>query len=163
MKKYIATLLAGLSLFFAATGAVLADNRYEIAAVDDVNGNATFAGTMTTSSPFSLDYGFSVLDFDLHYLTKDVAYNASNSTVLVEAQGFLFTAKDASSAFELTFYPDGSYYSEYSVPGRNTYADSGYFAFGELAPVPEPASVTLLLAGLGALGCRLRRRQQTVA
>lgn len=161
--KFITTLLAGLSLCFAATGMALADTRYEIAAIDDVDGNPTFAGTMTTTAPFSLDYDFNVVDFELNYLTKNVTYSSANSTVLIEAQGFLFTANDASSSFELTFYPDGSYYSEYVVPGRNTVGDSGYFAFGELAPVPEPASVALLIAGLGVVGLRARRRQTLIA
>ncbi len=161
--KFLTTLLAGLSLFFAATGLALADNRYEFAAIDDVNGDPTFAGTMTTTAPFSLDYAFSVVDFELNYLTKNVSYTAANSTIQIEAQGFLFTANDASSSLALTFYPDGSYYSEYFVPGHNTLGDSGYFAFGELAPVPEPASVALLLAGLGVVGLRARRLQAQAA
>lgn len=163
MKKYIAILFAGLSLFFAAAGAARADTRYEIAAIDDVDGNPTFSGLMTTTAPFSLEYNFSVVSFDLHYLTKDVTYTSANSTVLIEAQGFLFKANDGSSSFELTFYPDGSYFSDYVVPGHNTVSDSGYFAFGELAPVPEPTSVVLMLGGLGLVGLRARRQQQLAA
>jgi hypothetical protein len=152
------TMLAGLGLLLASAGPALADNRYDIVAVDDVNGAPTFVGSMTTSAPFSLDYSFNIIDFDLQYLTKSVTYNAANATVAIEAQGFLFNANDASSSFVLTFYPDASYYSEYLVPGSNSFDDSGYFAFVEVSAVPEPATTALLLAGLGLLGYRARHR-----
>jgi hypothetical protein len=156
-------LIAGLGLFLSAAGSALADTRYDIVAVDDVNGYSTFAGSMTTTAPFSLAYDFSIVDFDLQYLTKSVTYSSANSNVVIERQGFLFNAKDGSSSFELTFYPDASYYSELFVPGQDSYGDSGYFAFVEVAAVPEPASAALALAGLGVLGWCARRRSSVIA
>lgn len=153
----LATFLAGMTLFFAGTGAALADNHYDIVAIDDVNGDATFSGSMSTTAPFSLSYNFSVLDFRINDTVDGVMYDAANSTIAIETQGFLFSAKDGSSSFELTFYPDGNYYSDYLVAGHDTVGNSGYFVFNEVSAVPEPANAALLLVGLGALGLRARR------
>jgi hypothetical protein len=155
----LTSFLAGLTLFLAGTTAAFAANHYDVVAVDDVNGDPTFSGSMTTSAPFSLDYNFSISDYRIDVLANHVVYDFGNSTVLIERQGFLFNAKDASSSFELTFYPDGSYFSEYFVPGQDAVDNSGYFAFNEVPAVPEPANVALLLAGLGLVGVRARRQR----
>lgn len=59
---------------------------------------------------------------------------------------------------------DGSYFilSAFNaftddLTSRHTYADSSDFAY-QFAPVPEAQTVTMLLAGLGVLALRLRRR-----
>jgi hypothetical protein len=159
--KLFASIVAALCMSFAGAGAALADYRYDIKAIDDVDGDATFIGSMITSAPFSLAYNFSVLSFDLNYLTKGINYQSSNSTLVVEAQGFHLYAKDASSDLILTLYPDSSYFSEYTVAGQNTFNDSGYFLFSEnVAAIPEPASYALLLVGLGMFGFLARRKQK---
>ncbi len=162
--KLVASVIAALCMSLAGGGVALADYRYDIKAIDDVDGDATFAGSITTSAPFSLAYNFSVLSFDLNYLTKGVNYQSSNSTLVVEAQGFHLYAKDASSDLILTLYPDSSYFSEYTVTGQNTFNDSGYFLFSEnVAAIPEPASYALLSVGLGLFGFLARRNLKAAA
>lgn len=159
--QYIRLFFTVLMLSFAGSSFALADYQYVISAIDDVDGDPTFTGTMTTTAPISLNYQFSVLNFNLYNSIDNVTYQSSNSIIAIETQGFRFTANDLSSIFVLTLYPDNSYFSEYTALGQNTVNNSGYFAFTQqVAAVPEPETYAMLLAGLGLCGFVARRKQK---
>jgi hypothetical protein len=159
--QFIKSLLLVVALTFAASGAALADYRYNIIAVDDVDGDPTFSGTMTTTAPFSLDYNFSVLDFVLNNPLDNVTYRSTDASISIDRQGFTFTANNNSSSFILTLYPDNSYFSEFTAFGLDTINNSGYFSFiQQAAAVPEPQSNAMLLIGLAVLGGMVVRKQK---
>lgn len=162
--QYIRLFFTVLVLSFAGSNLALADYHYNISAIDDVDGDPTFSGSMTTTAPFSLNYNFSVLDFKLYDAIDNVTYQSSNAIIAIETQGFRFTANDSSSSFVLTLYPDNSYFSEYTVSGQNTVNNSGYFAFTQqVASVPETETYAMLLAGLGLFGFVSRNKQKASA
>ncbi|WP_124553531.1 PEP-CTERM sorting domain-containing protein [Methylophilus methylotrophus] len=162
--KYLVMFLA---LTFAGNGVALADYRYNIVAVDDVNGDPTFSGSMTTSAPFSLNYNFNVLDFVFNNPLDNVSYRSSDSSISIDKQGFTFAANNGTSTFILTLYPensyfsDTSYFSEFTALGQSTVNNSGYVSFiQQTAAVPEPSTNALLLAGLAVFVLVARRQQK---
>ncbi len=159
--RHIKFFFAALLMSFALTGVALADHRYNISAVDDVNGDATFTGSMVLTEPFSLNYGFAVVNFELHDLIDNVSYLSSSAAIEVGNQGFKFTSNDLSSSFILTLYPDSSYFSEYAIAGQSAVNNSGYFGFTEqIASVPEPETYAMFMAGLGLMGVMTRRTKK---
>lgn len=158
--QWIKFVVLFLALTFAGSSVALADYRYTILAIDDVNGDPTFSGSMTTSAPFSLDYNFSVLDFVLNDTLDNVIYRTANASIRIDTQGFTFAANNGSSSFILTLYPDNSYFSEFTALGQSTINNSGYFLFQQTAAVPEPATNAMLLAGLAVFGLLIRRQQK---
>lgn len=159
--KLIKFLVVLLALTFVSSGMAFADYRYNIVAVDDVNGDPTFSGSMTTTAPFSLNYTFSVLDFVLNDPLDNVIYRSTDASVTIDKQGFTFAANNGGSSFVLTLYPDNSYFSEFTALGQSTVRNSGYFSFvQQTAAVPEPETNAMLLVGLGLFGWLARRRQQ---
>lgn len=158
--RHIRFFFTAMLMSFALAGTALADHRYSISAIDDVNGDATFTGSMVLTEPFSLSYGFVVKNFELHDLIDQVSYFSSNAGIEVGNQGFKFTSNDRSSSFILTLYPDSSYFSEYEVAGQSAVNNSGYFSFTEqAASVPEPETYAMFLAGLGLLGVMRRTKK----
>lgn len=153
--KFLVLLLA---LTFAGSSVALADYRYNILAIDDVNGDPTFSGSMTTSAPFSLDYHFSVLDFVLNDPLDNVIYRATDASISIDKQGFTFAANNGSSTFVLTLYPDNSYFSEFTALGQATVNNSGYFSF--IQQVPEPDTHAMLWSGLALVGVLAARKQK---
>lgn len=159
--QFIKFLVVVLALTFAGSNLALADYRYNIVAVDDVNGDPTFSGSMTTSAPFSLNYNFSVLDFVLNDPLDNVIYRTNDSSISIDEQGFTFAANNGASTFVLTLYPDNSYFSEFTAQGLSTVSNSGYFSFvQQTAAVPEPETNAMLLAGLAVFGLLARRQQK---
>lgn len=160
--QFIKFLLVVLALTFSSIGAALADYRYNIVAVDDVNGDPTFSGSMTTSAPFSLNYNFNVLDFVLNDPLDNVIYRTADASITIDKQGFTFAANNASSTFVLTLYPDNSYFSEFTPLGQTTVNNSGYFSFIlQTAAVPEPETNAMLWTGLALLGLMAGRKQKS--
>ncbi|HSI46318.1 MAG TPA: PEP-CTERM sorting domain-containing protein [Methylophilus sp.] len=159
--QFIKFLVLVLALTFAGSGAALADYRYHMTAVDDVNGDPTFSGTMTTTAPFSLNYNFSVLDFVLNNPLDNVTYRTADASITIDKQGFTFAANNGYSSLILTLYPDNSYFSEFTALGQTTVNNSGYFSFiQQTAAVPEPETNAMLLAGLVLFGWLAVRKQK---
>ncbi|MGP1717436.1 MAG: PEP-CTERM sorting domain-containing protein [Methylophilus sp.] len=158
--QFIKFLVLLLALTFAGSGAALADYRYDIIAVDDVDGDPTFSGTMTTSAPFSLEYNFSVLGFVLNNPLDNVTYRDTDASITIDRQGFTFVANNNASSFILTLYPDNSYFSEFTAFGQTTVNNSGYFSFvQQTTAVPEPQSSAMLLIGFALLGWVASRKK----
>jgi len=70
---------------------------------------------------------------------------------------FSFDGTTGSTSHAFAGLGAGSYY--YNVVGKATGSTGGYYSFSSATgPVPEPASVTLTLAGLASVGMMYRRR-----
>ena len=160
--QFIKLFVLVIALTFAGSGAALADYRYDIVAVDDVDGNPTFSGAMITSAPFSLNYNFSVLGFVLNNPLDNVTYRDTDASITIDRQGFTFTANNNASSFILTLYPDNSYFSEFTALGQTTVNNSGYFSFiRQTTAVPEPQSSAMLFIGFVLLGWMASRKQKS--
>lgn len=92
------------------------------------------------------------------------SYDIQGLTVTLQDSSFAVIGSDASPSDGFTFagLAAGSY--ALNVLGYATGADGGFYAGGfiaDTAPIPEPETYALMLAGLGIVGFVLRRRSTT--
>jgi hypothetical protein len=66
----------------------------------------------------------------------------------------------SSNRFVNFFFGDGVLFDRVVLSSTNFAFESDNHAFGKTTSVPEPATLTLLSAGLVALGAARRRRQK---
>jgi len=110
-------------------------------------GTFTFTGMSLAATPWdNYGYGSGTVSFDF----KDMGGNiiASSSIVLTGGDGFQAFTQTVAGVHEIFFHATGGFWPR--LESVNI-ADSGN--------VPEPGSISMLLAGLGIIGFMSRRRK----
>lgn len=114
-----------------------------------------------TGQPPNLS-GFNYFDFDIQLTIQGVTQSTQSTILTVANSGIVDSATLLSLIPPVTFHlPEATVvFNFYTSPSyaRDGLVDGAFYLYAA-APIPEPATVGMLLAGLGLLGFAARRRR----
>jgi hypothetical protein len=178
MKKLIAALVAALSLATAAQAVTITPFSPGNGSVSDLTPPTGFAYTIVGNGngQQNLETGFSIaadagetvtINASFSYFTADrdgslwdslfVTINGSESNLITPAVGFLSFVNGTVPSFTLLAGQSASFFIR-SLDGDLGAATATLAGTIDIALVPLPASLLLLLAAVGGLGVASRRR-----
>ena len=164
LKRSILGIVFSLGLGGMAAAATLTDpTLYSDLGQNSVINLAGFDVGTGASGPATLALRYGGWTGGLDTITINVKFNGSNLLPLISSSGAYYSNPAYMSYDVSTFLVDGlntiSLYA-FSALNNTTYAVGEVSLSFETAVVPLPASLPLILAGLGMLGIVARRRSR---
>jgi hypothetical protein len=166
-------LLASCALL-AASGAQAVPTSTDIGTVN-VLGTVYNVSLLYDSEGDRYNQSFSYLNPSITFNTQESAFAAATALFTTFGNDFDWTpaSDDPLNGTRVAYYAGGNYYEMVIVRGYGDFTDGvagplesslisgNYFSFAQFvaAPVPEPETYALMLAGLALVGAAARRRQ----
>ncbi len=118
--------------------------------------------TAPTTQPLTLWYRFLTQDYSPWNDTLTLQYKKLGDTSITTIDILNVAKNDPDSGWKSFLLPAGTIFLKAQL---SNYGDGGVASYGllDIAPVPEPESFAMLLAGLGVMGAIARRRRQKVS
>lgn len=161
--KFIKTLLASVALIVAASSANAANYDLGVLSI----GETYEEFSLTTKGTFNDVISFSITEDSLSIFGAGLLNIVSGGKIRQFIENFDVSLVDVENNvlgsgedFTIPFLNAGSYKLLVSGNATGTSAVTGKYGINvEIAPVPEPSSVAMLLVGFAALGVAARRRK----